>query len=180
MAETLQVLLDRRSYRQYEDKPVPRELLEKIAKAGTYAATGMGKQSPSIVCITDKETRDTLERMNGAVMGNPDSKPFYGAPVVFVVLADKSMAGTYLYDGSLVLGNMMNAAADLGLGSCWIHRAKEEFASDEGKKLLVKWGLAKDIADAERYEGIGHLIVGYADGNKPAPRLRKEGYVTFV
>ena len=180
MAETLEILVNRRSYRQYEDKPVPRELLEKIAKAGTYAATGMGKQAPNIICITDKKTRDRLEQMNGAVMGLSDGKPFYGAPVVFVVVSDKSLAGTYLYDGSLVLGNMMNAAADLGLGSCWIHRAKEEFESEEGRKMLVKWGLAKDIADAERFEGIGHLIVGYPAGNAPVARLRKEGYVTFV
>lgn len=127
---------------------------------------------PIIVAVTDKETRNQLSRMNAAVMGS-SADPFYGAPVVLIVLADKNR-GTYLYDGSLVMGNMMTAAHSLGIGSCWIHRAKETFESPEGKELLKQWGIEGN------YEGIGHLILGYAKGEAPAPKPRKENYVYYV
>ena len=129
----------------------------------------MGKQSPIILAITDKEVRDKLSKLNAAVMG-ADMDPFYGAPEVLVVLANKAVP-TYIYDGSLVMGNMMNAAADLGVASCWIHRAKEEFQSEEGKAILAELGIEGD------YEGIGNLILGYAaaPANEPAPR--KENYI---
>lgn len=110
--------------------------------------------------------------MNAAIMGT-DTDPFYGAPVVLIVLADKSRP-TYLYDGSLVMGNMMNAAHSLGLGSCWIHRAKEEFESEDGKELLKKWGVEGD------YEGIGHCVIGYVEGDYPETKPRKEDYVYYV
>ena len=118
------------------------ELLDQIVEAGTYAATGMGAQSPIIAAVTNKNIRDRLSRMNAGIMGT-GTDPFYGAPVVLVVLADRNRS-TYLYDGSLVIGNMMLAAHDLGLGSCWIHRAKEEFDSPEGKALLKEWGIEGD------------------------------------
>ena len=169
MKETLQDLLERRSCRSYKPDAVPEEVLAKILEAGTYAATGMGKQSPIIVAITDKEMRDKLSRMNAAVMG-ADMDPFYGAPVVLVVLANKQVP-TYIYDGSLVLGNMLNAAHALGIGSCWIHRAKEEFASEEGKAILASLGIEGD------YEGIGHCILGYAAEEAKAPVPRKDGYI---
>ena len=158
--------------RQTKNHRAPMETIEEIVKAGTYAATGMGLQSPIIVAVTDKETRDQLSRMNAAVMGS-SADPFYGAPVVLIVLADKNR-GTYLYDGSLVMGNMMTAAHSLGIGSCWIHRAKETFESPEGKELLKQWGIEGN------YEGIGHLILGYAKGEAPAPKPRKENYVYYV
>ena len=128
------------------------------------SAAGMGRQSPIIIAVTDKETRDMLSKLNSSVMG-VDIDPFYGAPELLVVLADKSVP-TYIYDGSLVMGNLMNAAADLGVASCWIHRAKEEFESEEGKALLKKLGIDGD------YEGIGNLVLGYAaaPANEPAPR----------
>ncbi len=124
----------------------------------------MGRQSPIIIAVTDKETRDMLSKLNASIMG-VDIDPFYGAPELLVVLADKSVP-TYIYDGSLVMGNLMNAAADLGVASCWIHRAKEEFESEEGKALLKKLGIDGD------YEGIGNLVLGYAaaPANEPAPR----------
>ena len=124
----------------------------------------MGRQSPIIIAVTDKETRDMLSKLNASVMG-VDIDPFYGAPELLVVLADKSVP-TYIYDGSLVMGNLMNAAADLGVASCWIHRAKEEFESEEGKAILKKLGIDGD------YEGIGNLVLGYAaaPANEPAPR----------
>ena len=172
MNEVMENLITRRSIRSYQPDMVPMETIEEIVKAGTYAATGMGLQSPIIVAVTDKETRDQLSRMNAAVMGS-SADPFYGAPVVLIVLADKNR-GTYLYDGSLVMGNMMTAAHSLGIGSCWIHRAKETFESSEGKELLKQWGIEGN------YEGIGHLILGYAKGEAPAPKPRKENYVYYV
>ncbi len=169
MSETLNVLKTRRSCRAYKPDPVEDEKLNAIIEAGTYAATGMGKQSPIIIVVKDKALRDKLMKMNAAIMGM-DIDPFYGAPELLIVLADKAMP-TYIYDGSLVMGNMMNAAADLGVASCWIHRAKEEFESEEGKAILKDLGIEGD------YEGIGHLILGYAAKPLPNPAPRKENYV---
>ena len=170
--DAMQNLLTRRSVRKYKPDMVPQEKLDKILEAGTYAATGMGRQSPIILAVTDKAMRDKLSKMNAAIMG-VDSDPFYGAPVVLVVLADKNVP-TYLYDGSLVMGNLMNAAHAEGIASCWIHRAKEEFNSPEGKQILQDLGITGD------YEGIGHCILGYADGDEPAAKPRKENYVYSV
>ena len=167
--ETITTLKTRRSCRAYKADHVEEEKLNAIVEAGTYAPTGMGKQSPIILVIKDKEVRDQLAKINAAVLG-ADIDPFYGAPDVVVVLADKSMP-TYVYDGSLVMGNMMNAAADLGIASCWVHRAKEEFESEEGKAILKDLGIEGD------YEGIGHLILGYAAQTDAAPAPRKAGYV---
>ena len=134
MNDVLETIKSRRSIRKYKSDMVPQDKLEKIIEAGTYAATGMGKQSPIIVAVTNKELRDKLSAMNAKIMG-VNSDPFYGAPVVLIVLADKSRP-TYLYDGSLVMGNLMLEAEAQGVGSCWIHRAKEEFESEEGKEIL--------------------------------------------
>ena len=169
MAETLTTLKTRRSCRAYKPELISEEKLNAIIEAGTYAATGMGKQSPIIIAVTDRAMRDKLSRMNAAVMGM-DMDPFYGAPALLIVLANKAVP-TYLYDGSLVLGNMMNAAADLGVASCWIHRAKEEFESEEGKAILKGLGIQGD------YEGIGHLILGYAATPAKEPAPRKANYV---
>ena len=134
MSDVLETIKSRRSIRKYKSDMVPQDKLEKIIEAGTYAATGMGKQSPIIVAVTNKELRDKLSAMNAKIMGT-NTDPFYGAPVVLIVLADKSRP-TYLYDGSLVMGNLMLEAEAQGIGSCWIHRAKEEFESEEGKEIL--------------------------------------------
>ena len=162
----------RRSIRKFKSDMIPKEVIEKIAEAGTYAATGMNRQSPIIIAVTRKELRDRLSAMNAAIMG-VDTDPFYNAPVVLIVLADKTVP-TYLYDGSLVMGNLMNAAHAYGISSCWIHRAKEEFESAEGRELLRSLGIEGD------YEGIGHCILGYADCEEPAAPPRKENYIYWV
>lgn len=143
---------ERRSVRGYKPDMIRKEDLDMIIEAGTYAATGMGMQSPIIVAVTDKATRDQLSAMNAKIMGT-DTDPFYGAPVVLIVLADKARP-TYLYDGSLVMGNLMNAAHSLGIGSCWIHRAKEEFESEEGKALLK---------NGESKETMKESVIAYLD-----------------
>ena len=170
--DAFEIIKDRRSVKKYTDKPVPRELIEKVCRAGTWAATGMGRQSPVILAVTNKEVRDKLSEINAEVMGAKND-PFYGAPVVLVVLANKAMP-TAIYDGSLVMGNMMIEAKSLGLGSCWIHRAKEEFQTEYGKRLLKELGIEGE------YEGIGNLILGYGDGEKPRPKPRKENYVYHI
>ena len=169
MNEAIRTMLERRSCRSYRPDPIPAQILDSILEAGTYAATGMGRQSPIMIAVTDRETRDRLSRMNAAVMG-ADSDPFYGAPVVIVVLADRRI-GTCIYDGSLVMGNLMNAAHALGIGSCWIHRAKGEFDSEEGKALLRSLGIEGD------YEGIGHCILGYEAGPCRPAAPRKDNYI---
>lgn len=173
MNETLKVLETRRSCRNFDrEKMVPEEDIQAIVKAGTYAATGMGRQSPIIIAVTNQELRDKLSAENAKIMGT-DTDPFYGAPVILIVLADKSVP-TYMYDGSLVMGNLMNAAESLGINSIWIHRAKEEFESDFGKKILADLGIRGD------YEGIGHCAIGYAQALVNAPAKRKDDYVYFV
>lgn len=172
MSDVLETIKSRRSIRKYKSDMVPQDKLEKIIEAGTYAATGMGKQSPIIVAVTNKELRDKLSAMNAKIMGT-NTDPFYGAPVVLIVLADKSRP-TYLYDGSLVMGNLMLAAHDLGIGSCWIHRAKEEFETPWGKELLKSLGIEGE------YEGIGHCALGYVDGEYPKAAPRKENRVFYV
>jgi len=167
--EALTVLKTRRSCRAYLPDPVEDEKLNAILEAGTYAATGMGRQSPIILVVKDPEVRAKLQKLNAAAMGM-DIDPFYGAPELLVVLANKEMP-TYVCDGSLVMGNMMNAAADLGVASCWIHRAKEEFESEEGKAILKRLGIEGD------YEGIGNLILGYAAKPANAPAPRKADYI---
>lgn len=172
MNAVIENMIFRRSVKAYKPDMVPMELIEEVVKAGTYAPTGMNMQSPVIVAVVNKKVRDRLSRMNASIMGT-SSDPFYGAPVVLVVLADKNRP-TAVYDGTLVMGNMLNAAHSLGLGSCWIHRAKEEFESEEGKALLKEWGLEGE------YIGIGHCILGYPATELPAAKPRKADYVHFI
>ena len=164
-------LLTRRSVRKYSDRPVEDEKLDKVLTAGLYAPTGMNNQAPVLVAVRDKETRDRLSRMNAAVMG-ASGDPFYGAPCVIVVLSDPERM-TWVEDGSLVLGNLMNAAHSLGLGSCWIHRAKECFDTPEGKALLRAWGVP------ENYRGVGNCILGYAE-EEPEAKPRKSGRIIKI
>ena len=164
-------LLERRSVRKYKPEQVSDELLDKVLEAGLYAPTGMNRQNVIMVAVRDKETRDQLSRMNAAVMG-AENDPFYGAPCVIVVLADPDMP-TWIDDGSLVLGNLMNAAHAVGLGSCWIHRAQQMFDCEEGKELLRKWGLP------EKLKGVGNCILGYA-AEEPAAKPRLDGRIVKV
>ena len=146
MANTLDTIKTRRSIRKYKSDAIPEEILNKIIEAGSYAPSGMGRQPVIILAVTNKELRDRLSKLNADVM-HSTSDPFYGAPVVLVVLADKN-APTHVYDGSLVMENLMLAAHDLGIGSCWIHRAKEVFESEEGKEILKSLGICTDSPTA--------------------------------
>ena len=132
----------------------------------------MGKQSPGIGVVQKPELIAKLSKMNAAVMGSSND-PFYGAPTVLIVLADPEI-GTYHEDGSLVMGNLMLAAHAVGVDSCWIHRAKEEFESAEGKELLKEWGLPENLV------GIGHCILGYRDCEYPEAKKRKANYIVRV
>ena len=174
MNEALKVLETRRSCRSFKPDMITEEELQAVLRAGTYAPTGMGKQAPIIIAVTNRELRDSIAEENRKIGGWEEGfDPFYGAPVILIVLADKNI-GTYQYDGSLVMGNLMNAAESLGLGSIWIHRAKEEFESDFGKTILKKLDIEGD------YEGIGHCALGYAAVPPKEPAVRKQDYVYFV
>ena len=174
MNETLKVLETRRSCRNFKPDMVKDEELKAIIKAGTYAATGMGKQSPIIIAVTDKVLRDEISAENRKIGGWDEGfDPFYGAPVILIVLANKEVP-THVYDGSLVMGNLMNAAESLGVASIWIHRAKEEFDSDFGKNILKKLGIEGE------YEGIGHCALGYAAEPAKDPVPRKADYVYYI
>ncbi len=168
----IDVMVKRRSVRAFDPNKMPdSSAIDEIIKAGTYAPCGRGRQSPIIIAITNKEVRDRLSELNAFYYG-AKTDPFYGAPVVLAVLADRTIP-THLYDGSLVMGNLLNAACAVDLGSCWIHRCKEIFDSEEGKAMLAKWGIEGD------YEGIGFCVVGYAL-SEPKAKERKDNYVTYV
>lgn len=174
MNETLKVLETRRSCRNFKPDMISEEELQAIIKAGTYAPTGMGKQSPLIIAVTNKELRNQIAEENRKIGGWKEGfDPFYGAPVILIVLANKACP-TYVYDGSLVLGNLMNAAESLGVASIWIHRAKEEFNSEFGKKILADLGIEGE------YEGIGHCALGYAAEAPKEAAARKENYAYYV
>lgn len=172
MSNLLETMKTRRSIRKFKGEPIPKDILDQIIEAGTYAATGMNMQSPIIVAVTNKEIRDEFSKWNAEIMGK-DIDPFYGAPVILIVLAKKERP-TAVYDGSLVMGNLMLMAHELGIGSCWIHRAKEEFETERGKEFLKKIGIERE------YEGIGHCALGYVDGEYPAVLPRKEDWVYYV
>ena len=169
MNEVLNCLETRRSCRAYR----PEEALQEILRAGLYAPSGMGRQSVKLLAVQDPAAIAALERLNGGVLGSPDAHPFYGAPTVCVVFADTSV-GTWVEDGSLVIGNMLAAAHSLGVGSCWIHRARQEFELPEGKALMQKWGV-----DA-RYAGVGHCILGYAAAEPAPAKERKADFIVRV
>ena len=167
----LENLKERRSIRRYKPAQLEDAHLDAILEAGLYAASGMNTQNTIMVAVRDKQTRDQLSRMNAEVMGST-SDPFYGAPCVVVVLVEPERY-TAVEDGALVMGNLMQAAYDIGVGSCWIHRARQMFESEEGKALLRKWNLREDLI------GVGNCILGYAD-EEPAPKPRREGRIIKV
>ena len=169
--EAMNNLLNRRSVRKYQDKQVTDELLDQVLTAGLFAPTGMNRQNIVMVAVRDKETRDQLMRMNAAVLG-AQNDPFYSAPCVIVVLGDPENYPV-VENGSLVLGNLMNAAHAVGLGSCWIHRAKQMFETEEGKALLRKWGLKDTLI------GIGNCILGYP-AETPEARPRLDGRIVKI
>ena len=174
MNEVIKAMEERRSIRKFTDQAVSKELLEQVVEAGLYAASGKGKQAAMIVAVTDRQLRDQISASNAKILGAGEGvDPFYGAPVILIVLGNKEVP-THVYDGSLVMGNLMLAAHSLGLGSIWIHRAKEEFELPEYKELLKKLGVEGE------WEGIGHCAIGYMDGELPAPAARKEGRAVWT
>ena len=174
MRELFKAMKGSRSIRKFQAVMPPKPDLEQIVEAGLYAANGRGRQAVITIAVTDKELRDKLSAVNNEIMGGPEGNdPFYGAPAILIVLANKEVP-TAPYDGSLVMGNLMLAAHSLGLGSIWIHRAKEEFEMPEYQKLL------KDLGIEGEWEGIGHCAVGYIDGENPAAAPRNDGRVFWV
>ncbi|MBQ2984795.1 MAG: nitroreductase [Clostridia bacterium] len=169
----LEALKNRRSIRRYKAEQITEQELSAVLEAGIYAPTAKNLQSPLMVVVQDKETIAKLSRMNAAVMGNPDADPFYGAPTVVIVLADSGNPNG-VADASLVMGNLMNAAYGIGLGSCWINRAREVFETEEGRALLRSWGVD------DKYAGVGNCILGYPDCPHPEAKPRKENYVVRV
>lgn len=176
MNETIYDLKNRRSIRKFKDEQISDEDLKIILETGTYAPTGRGAQSPKIVVIQDEEKIKELSAWNRSFFPVPvsdDMDPFYGAKTLLIVLADSELP-TWVEDGASVLAVLVNAAHAVGVGSCWIHRARDEFASPKGKELLKEWGIP------ERYEGVGHVVLGYPDMEAPEPLPRKEDYIHFV
>lgn len=171
--ETLSVLKERRSIRSYQQKQIKPAELDAILEAGTWAPSAMGKQTAVMVVVQDAETLSRLSALNAEIAGHPGTDPFYGAPTCVVVLADAREVN-WLQDGSLVMGQLMIAAESLGLGSCWVNRAMQLFDKPEGKDLLKKWGLP------EYYRGVGNCILGYPNGEKPAPKPRKDNYIVRI
>lgn len=177
MNDVIKAMLERRSVRKFKPDMVPKEMIEEIIEAGLYAPSGIGGQPTAIVAVTNKEVRNRLSAANCRIGGwDPNFDPFYGAPVVLIVLSNKAHP-TWQYDGPIVMENLMLAAHSLGLGSIWIHRAKEEFEEDEWKQLLADLGVEGD------YEGVGHCVIGYddyPDGEFPEAAPRKDGRVFWV
>lgn len=176
MNETIKNLKTRRSIRKFTDEQISDEDLKTILETGTYAPTARGAQSPKIVVIQDPKTIREFSAWNRSyfpVDVPEDMDPFYGAKTLLIVLADSTMP-TYVEDGSSVLAVLVNAAHAVGVGSCWIHRAREEFSSEKGKELLEKWEIP------ESYEGIGHVVLGYPDMEAPEPLPRKKDYIHYV
>jgi len=174
MNEVIKAILERRSIRKFKSDMPKKEDINAIIESGLYAANGMGKQAVITIAVTNKQLRDKISKDNCKIGGWDEGfDPFYNAPVILIVLADKNWRNR-VYDGSLVIGNMMLAAHSLGLGSIWIHRAKEEFETEEYKNLL------KDIGVQGEWEGIGHCAIGYIDGEVAQPAARKENRVYFI
>lgn len=174
MNESIRTLMERRSIRKYKKDMPTDEEIRTVIDAGLMAASGKNLQTPIIICLKNREIIERLRKINAEIMGlSEDGDPFYGAPMMLIVLADRSQEN-YIYDGSLTMGNMMNAAHAIGLGSCWVNRAKEEFEMPEWRGFLKGLGIEGD------YEGIGHLILGYPEKENPKALKRKEGRVFFA
>ena len=166
MNETIKTLTTRRSIRSFSDKPIAKSDIEKILQAGVYAPTGRNTRDTLFLVVTNKELRDRLSKLNAAVMGS-EGDPFYSAGTVIVVFADRTRTTT-VEDGSCAMANLMNAAFSLGIDSCWIHRAREVFESEEGREI------ARSFWIPDEYIGIGNCILGYRDCALPEPLPRTQ------
>ena len=169
MNEILKSLEERRCVRAYRDEQITDEQLEAILRAGLYAPTGMNRQSPIMAVFQDKAVIEKLSKLNASVMG-ASNDPFYGAPTVIMVLADKNV-GTWVEDGALVMGNLMNAAHAVGVDSCWIHRARNVSEMPEGREILRSMGIG------DEYVGVGNCILGYRSGEYPEAKPRRENRI---
>lgn len=170
----LTALKTRRSIRSYKPDQITDEELLAVLEAGTWAPTGMGFQDPWIVAVQDPLQREQLSQMNRKIMGT-ESDPYYGAPTFVLVFASNTEKWrNSIQDASLVLGNMMNAAHSIGLGSCWINREREMFETEEGKALMKQWGLPADLI------GVGALALGYPASEPKTPKPRKENYYRII
>ena len=164
----LEVIKKRRACRKFSSKPIEQEKIKEVVEAGLLAPSGKNLQTPVVIAISDKKTRDELMEINRRIMGIEGIDPFYGAPTVLLVIANKQ--GISIHDGAACIENMLLEATNQGLGSCWIHRAKEEIELPEVKKLLSFTGL-----DFDNYIGVGHVIIGYPDNYQVPPKSIKEG-----
>ena len=168
----LEIIRTRRSYRSYQPEQITDEQLNAVLEAGTYAPTSRGLQSPFIVAIQNEELKARLAKMNAEIMG-VTTNPYYDAPT-YVLVFVPSDAPNGIQDASLVMENMMLAAHAQGLGSCWIHREREMFATEEGKELMKQWGLLEGLV------GIAALALGYPNGEPSPAKPRKEGYTRVI
>ena len=172
MNDVTKVLCSRRSIRKFKDEQIPKEKLDEILKCGTFAPNGKSKQSDKIVVIQNRNLIEEIAKINGSFVNKTGLNPFYNAPTLIIVFADKNVA-TYVEDGSAVITNIVNAAFSLNIDSCWIHRAKETFETEFGKKLMAKWGLD------DNYVGIGNVVLGYRDMILPSAMPRKSDFIIF-
>ena len=172
MNEVTKTLCERRSIRKFKDEQIPRDVLDEILKCGTFAPNGKSKQSAKIVVVQNRELIEEIAATNGSFVNKAGLNPFYNAPTLVIVFADKNVS-TYVEDGCAVISNILNAAFSLGVDSCWVHRAKETFETDFGKKLMAKWGISDD------YVGIGNALLGYRDMIMPPAMPRKADYIVF-
>ena len=171
--EVILALKERRSIRAYKPEQITDEELKTVLEAGTWAPTARGLQDPWIVAVQDPELLKKISKMNAAIWGREDIDPFYGAPTFVLVFGSEASANA-VPDGALVLGNMMLAAHAIGLGSCWINREREMFATEEGKALMAELGLPEGLI------GIGALALGYPAAPPRDPKPRKENYYRIV
>jgi nitroreductase len=172
-SSTLTDLKNRRSIRSYKPDQITDQELDAVLEAGTWAPTGMGSQGVLIVAVQNKAQIETIQKLNEGVLQDPGSKPFYGAPTVVNVFVDKDKP-TPIENGNLVIGNMLNAAQAVGVGSCYIYRAKEVFQTEEGKALMKQWGVPAG------FEATGHVLLGYTGGSAPKPAERKKDYIIKI
>ncbi|MBQ0078290.1 MAG: nitroreductase [Eubacterium sp.] len=171
--EVISALMTRRAIRAFKPEQITDEELMTVLEAGTWAPSGRGMQSAQMVVVQNEELMKQIVRMNGEVLGDTSRNPYYGAPTVILVFAPEDRT-TYVEDGSCLLDTLMVAAESIGLGSCWIHRERQMFETEEGKQLMAQWGLAPEM------KGIGALSLGYIEGEKPEPKPRREGYYTII
>ncbi len=172
--EALEVLKNRRCIRNFKDEQISENELDCILESGVYAPNGMGTQDPIIIAIQNKEVVSKIDELNAKILNMEQlPHPYYGAPTILFVIAPKDSL-VPVEDCSLVAGNIMNSAYALGIGSCWVHRAKEIFETNEGKELLKNWGLDENML------GVASIALGYPNCEHPESAPRKENRIIKI